>query len=137
MILGRDFLKMNKVGIDHGKDVITIKKSCGLDGWKSRTDPICFVTEAVRVEKNSERIIKCHSDVIEPGCEVLLKPKELSNCVYLAHSVSKIDANGNFYVSLLNSTEGDCVIEKGAAVGTITEEFEILENSETVELRTT
>ena len=136
MILGRDFLKENKVVIDHGNDVITIEKSSGLVNSPTSTDPVCYVVEAVKVEKNSEKFIKCHTDLIETGREVLLKPKALEEGVYLAHSTSKIDENGNFFVSFLNTTNEEYIISKGSTVGTITEEFEIVKDSESVELKT-
>ena len=133
MILGRDFLKAYEVVIDHGTDQITIKKSLNLH---KATDPVCYTIETKVLEPNTENVLNCHSDVVPEGRNVLFTPDLNTDGIYWANCLSTIDHNGDFKVKVLNLNDSKFEITEGMKIGAITECYEIIQDSQSIEIKT-
>jgi len=133
LIIGRDFLKKYNVTINHGTDEIFIDKA---SINQKLSDPVCYVVETQEVLAKSETIIKCHTNLIPENQEVLFTPCNVAESVYWSNCVSKVNRNGDFFVKVINLAKSNLQMETGARIGTITEDFQIVEDSESFELKT-
>ena len=121
VILGRDFLKKYNVVINHGTDEIKIDKV--LDTNKL-SDPVCYFVSAKEIVPGTENVIKCHTNVISAGKDVLFTPSHTADSVYWSNCVSRVNDEGDFFVKIINLGSENFKIEEGARVGVITEDFE-------------
>ena len=80
--------------------------------------------------------MKCHTILIPPGKTVLFTPSVSLDSVYWSNCVSVIDENGDFFVKVINLNSTSQLLEHGTPVGSICEEFEIVKNSQTCDLKT-
>jgi hypothetical protein len=133
VVLGRDFLKKYNVTINHGTDEIHIDKPLNRN---KLTDPICYVAERRELPSNTENVVKCHSNVISVFKEVLFSPSNNVDKVYWSNCVSKVNEDGDFFVKVINVTNENLVLDSGMRIGEVTEEFEVVKDSETFELKT-
>ena len=133
VILGRGFLKKYHVVINHGTDEIKIDKV--LDTNKL-SDPVCYVVSAKEIVPRTGNVIKCHTNVIPAGKDVLFTPSQTADSVYWSNCVSRVNDEGDFFVKVINLGSENFKIEEGARVGVITEDFEQVKDSESYELKT-
>ena len=133
LILGRDFMKKYNVVINHGTDEIRIDK---VEESGKLSDPMCYVVESREILPHTENIIKCRTNFIPAGKQVLLEPCNTIENAYWSNCVSTINDEGDFYVKLINVGSEVAKIDAGSRIGNITENFEKIKDSETYELKT-
>ena len=92
--------------------------------------------ETRSIEPNTENVVKCHSDVVKPGRKVLFTPNTNGDGVYWSHCLSTIDENGDFKVKVINLNDFNLELRQGARVGSVTENFDLVKDSESCELKT-
>lgn len=138
IILGRDILKSFSVQIDHGFDKITIrdeKKNCSFE--LNSFETICCLVESVPVPPCSEKVVKCHTSSDLYGEDVLFSPSFISDSIYLSNCVTKVDKNGDVFISLINLREKDVFLHEKQILGSVTSRFEIVPDSLSIELKLT
>ncbi len=74
--------------------------------------------------------------MIPANQEVLFTPCNDVESVYWSNCVSKVNKNGDCFVKVINLAKSNLQMESGTRLGTITEDFQIVEDSESFELKT-
>jgi hypothetical protein len=68
--------------------------------------------------------------------EVLFTPCNYVESVYWSNCVIKVNENGDFFVKVINLAKSNLQSPSGTRIGTITEDFEVVKDSESFELKT-
>lgn len=120
-ILGRDFLKDNKVLVDHSSDQIQIRSQSLVQ--KANVNKIeCVVSKTVEVEPLTERLVYAKIGKLEVNRLMLFEPNYdfESKGLKFASSLHKVEENmDKIVVSVLNSTTEKLRIEQGECVGSL------------------
>ena len=146
MIIGRDFLKVHRVVIDHGQDIITIQKPSNeqkpvhspskRQELTKSLDRDIAVANAVTVKPHTEQFVRC---VLRENCgeeTFLFNPSLGDDSVMGAYSVNTCNQSGEFFVSVLNATDKAIVLDKNESIGAACLNYSILTNSKSVECKT-
>lgn len=92
VILGRDFLKASGVVIDHGSDVITIRR---------HVTATCVVAEPIVVPPQSQSIVYCTTDETMINTLAIFEPSVHEELI-LGHSIAIVNESLQVPVSVLN-----------------------------------
>ncbi|RNA36428.1 Transposon Ty3-G Gag-Pol poly [Brachionus plicatilis] len=136
VILGRDFLKINEVLVDHGNDQIQIR-SQSLEVKVSVNKIDCVVNKSVEIEPWSEKLVSAKVGKLELNRIMVFEPNENveSKGVKFASSLHKVGLKqGNIVLSVLNPTFDKIKLEKDELVGYL-EEAEAVLDDEPIEAK--
>ena len=139
IILGRDFLKLYNVVIDHGSDSIVMKtpnKTIVEEKvtFNDRERP-CVLLNNIIVEPRTEKVVKCRvSDPVDKEV-VLFNPSNVDSSHLCAYSIAECVNEGEIFVSILNPTDKEIHLESNFKLGTVSSQFSIIENSKSVEVK--
>jgi hypothetical protein len=65
----------------------------------------------------------------------LFQPREIDVGVFAAYTICKSNSSGKFYISVMNTTNKPFELNSGLTVGSVSVNYSIVENSESVELK--
>jgi hypothetical protein len=120
LILGRDFMRANRVVVDHGTDKITIRKQIKFNNGSVKAAAIevnCVVAQNTSIKEKSEQIVKVHVTVSHAGKDVLFTPKASGAGIYWSHSLCRVDQNGDIAVTAINLNGKPVETKSGTYVG--------------------
>jgi hypothetical protein len=118
------------VVIDHGNDSISIKSPEKIGSYS------CVLANSVTVEAKSELMVKCSVEHSKLGENLLFEPRFRDDGVYWGHSVGVVGNENSFYVKVMNLRDKAVVFDQSTYVGDASTNFEIIEGSESIELKT-
>lgn len=146
-ILGIDFLKKFKANFDFEKCQISIKDNDDefrlnyISNQVEEAKPYSKIIKLdgkVCVKASSENLVKVKIDCVDKSKGLMFEPKspsisDLSRGVVWANSVGNVQDDGTIYVSVLNASNNDTVIENGTVIGVVNEAEVVDDQAEDVQ----